>query len=59
MLLAVGAVVGLAANVAVLPNKEVAVAVATSRVGPSWLPAARAVWVATVLKIDSSGSSVG
>lgn len=58
VVVAVGIVVGEEASVAVAPNIEVAEVVGNVDSG-SLDPAARAVWVAMVLKTDSSGSSVG
>jgi len=56
---AVGAVVGEDANVAVAPKIEVALATGEAVRSGSLGPAASAVCVAMVLKIESRGSSVG
>ena len=57
---AAGIEVELGAKVAVLPKSEVVVGCnveVACNSGP-WTPPAKAVWVAMVLKMDSSGSSV-
>jgi hypothetical protein len=59
VVVAVGAVVGEEARVAVTPKIDVELALGEVVRSGSLGPAARAVCVAMVLKIDSRGSSVG